>query len=121
MKIFIDKLEMNTKVNGLGLKRTIDKAHYEELYFDTDLLCYFAIRRDEGSDSKYSGKIMIERGVVSCAQVAEASVPKHQPIGTPAKNDTPTGGRKKRSVEGGKETIAERIAARAADKKDDKG
>lgn len=116
MKIKLDKLETNKKINGLGLKRSVDAQHYAELYFDTDLSCYIAIRHNEGSDSKYSGKIIIERGVVSCAQVAEESVPKHQPIGTPAKNDTPTGGRKKRSVEGGKETIAERIAARAADK-----
>lgn len=117
MKIFVDKLETTKKVNGLGLKRSIDYQHYEELYFDTDLRCYIAIRKPEGSDSKYSGKIMIERSVVACAQVAERSVPKHQPIGTPEARDTPTGQRKKKTAATAKSAIAERAEARAASKK----
>ena len=117
MKIHLDKIETHRKINGLGLKRTVDAGHYAELYFDTDLGCYVVIRKDESSDSKFSGKILLERSSVACAQVASESVPKYQPIGTPEIRDTPSGQRKKGSVEKAKTELAKRAEARAASKK----
>lgn len=114
MKIKLDKIETTGKINGLGLKKSVLIDHYDELYFDTDLDMYVCVRPADVSDAKYSGKVLLERNQVKCAQVSRESVPKHQPIGTPETHDTPKGTRKKRSVEGAKSAIAERIAAREA-------
>lgn len=117
MKIHLDKIETSKKLNGLGLKRSLDVTHYDEMYLDTDLNCYVIIRKPEGSDAKYSGKILVERSAVGCSQVSEVSIPKHQPIGTKPSHDTPSGQRKKGSVEKAKTELAKRSEARAASKK----
>jgi len=117
MKIKLDKIETTGKINGLGLKRSVVLDHYAELYFDTDLDMYVVIREEEESDSRYSGKILLERNQVKCAQVARESVPKHQPIGTEPERDTPSGKKRKhRTDKTAKSAIAERIEAREASK-----
>jgi len=118
MRINLDKIETTDKINGLGLKRTIDSKQYKELYLDTDLGCYVVVRKDSDSpDSKYSGRIFVERSSVACAQISRDSVPKHQPIGTPDELDTPSGTkRKSRTQATSKKALTEKIAARKAAK-----
>ena len=116
MKIQLDKIELNSRINALGLKSHYLRTHCTELYFDTELEHYMVLIKTSGEGSKYSGKVMVPAHNVAAAQVSLESVPKHQPIGTPEKNDTPSGTRKKRSIDGSKSTIAERIEARAASK-----
>ena len=114
MKIYLDKIETNCKINGLGLKRSVAAEFYAALYFDTDLNMYVVIRKDDPTDSKFSGTILLERGSVAVSQVSADSLPKFQPLGTPPSYDTPSGQRKKNknTPATSKSAIAERIEAR---------
>lgn len=118
MKINLDKLELSSRISALRLTThyTAEK-HRCEIYYDTELMMFFVINEKlDGSSSKYSGKIMIPPASVSAAQVAEISIPKHQPIGTPPEHDTVSGHRKHRTKATSKSAIAEKIEQRTAAK-----
>lgn len=118
MKIQLNQIELSTKVKALGSRdRAIVGRGLKDLYYDTELGCFFATLIDSSVGHKFTGNMLIPASSVAAAEVASESIPEHQPVGTPATHDTPSGTRKKRTVEGGKETIAERIEARAASKK----
>jgi hypothetical protein len=117
MKIHLDKIELNSRINALGLKSHYHREHCDELYYDTDLEVFFVITECE-KGSKYTGKIMLPACNVAAAQVSRESVPKHQPIGTPDERDTPSGKKRKhRTLDTAKSEIAKRAEAREASKK----
>jgi hypothetical protein len=118
MKINLDKIELNSRINALNLTTHFSsEKHKCELYYDTELNLFFVIReKEEGDGNKYSGKIMVPAHNVAAAQISEISVPKHQPIGTPDSHDTPSGNRKPRTEATFKKAIAEKIAERTASK-----
>ena len=115
MIIDLDKIELHRRINGLALKTHYTREYCERLYFDTDLRVYVVILPEQPG-SKYSGKVLVPECNVACAQVSSSSVPKHQPLGTPSNRDTPSGRRKRGSMELAKATINERADARTAER-----
>lgn len=112
MIIQLDKIELNSRINALGLRTHYLRDHCEELYYDTDLDLFMIHIKQAGEGSKYSGKVIVPAHNVAAAQVSRTSVPKHQPIGTKPELDTPGGQRKKRTEKTAKSAIAEKAAAR---------
>lgn len=118
MKIKIDKLELFKRINALNLTTHYEREkHRSDIYFDTDIGCFFVVRHQVEEGNKYSGKIMVPQHAVAAAQISTESVPQHQPIGTPPEKDTPSGNKRKhRTEDTAKSAIADAAAARAAAK-----
>ena len=113
MKIFLDQIETAQRINALQLKTNFLATYCKELYYDTEL-CKYVIIFPDNPGNKVSGTVFIEPTHVKAAHVAAEVIPKHQPVGTPESHDTPSGQKKKGSVEKAKSVLAERIEARKA-------